>query len=103
MAKVLTRTHTANEPIVKQWNKARSAHWVTPPNGSSVLEIQTTHDPSVFKDVPPEKNYLIPPFHWHWTQEEYFTLKSGRFFFNYEGKITPYTSSQGRIVSNEPL
>ncbi len=30
-----------------------------------------------WKDVPVEKNYLIPPYHWHWYQEEYFDVKKG--------------------------
>ncbi|KAF2227027.1 hypothetical protein BDZ85DRAFT_230887 [Elsinoe ampelina] len=71
------RTPSAHIDELTQWNGARSTKWVTPPDGKSVLEIQTTHRPQDFKDVPDDKNVLIPPFHWHWYQEEQFFIRQG--------------------------
>jgi hypothetical protein len=77
MAFHVKRSKTADHESLTQWNGARSTKWVTPPEGKSVLEIQTTHDPEMFKNVPDSENVLIPPYHWHWYQEETFTVTQG--------------------------
>lgn len=98
MAKPFKRSHTANNAVLAQFGNERSSHWETPANGSSVHEVQITHNPSAFRDVPKEKNYLTPPYHWHWYQEEYFDIKSGRFLVNYEGKVIGYDKTAGRVT-----
>ena len=42
-----------------------------------MLEIQKQYNVSQWKDVPADKNYNIPPPHWHWYQDEYFEIKKG--------------------------
>jgi hypothetical protein len=77
MTPQLKRSHTAHFEALEQWNGGRTTRWAKPPAGSSVMEIQTTHNPSQFKDVPNDKNYLIPPYHWHWYQDENFDIIQG--------------------------
>jgi hypothetical protein len=58
------RTDTSMLDTLKQYNGIRSTRWVIPPpEGKSVLEIQTTHTPMKLKSVPEGKNYLTPPYH----------------------------------------
>jgi hypothetical protein len=77
MAPQLKRSQTAQQDILVVYAGARSSQWVLPPEGKSVLEIQKAYNPSQWKDVPAEKNFLIPPYHWHWYQDEYFEIKKG--------------------------
>jgi hypothetical protein len=71
------RSETAQLDSVSQMNGIRSTKWVRPPQGRSVLEIQTTHRPRDLQKVPENLNYLTPPLHWHWYQDEYFNIKEG--------------------------
>jgi hypothetical protein len=58
------RTDTSKLDTLQQYNGIRSTRWVIPPpEGKSVLEIQTTHTPMKLKSVPEGKNYLTPPYH----------------------------------------
>jgi len=100
MAFHVKRTKTAHLEELSQWNGARTTKWLTPPDGKSVLEIQTIHSPEMFKNVPLAENLLIPPYHWHWYQEEFFTVTQGRYIFTLEGKdqiITPESPQPTRI------
>jgi len=73
------RSNTAHLDTLTQYNGVRSTRWVTPPEGKSVLEIQTTHTPTAMhpSKVPEKLNYLTPPYHWHWYQDEFFLVKEG--------------------------
>jgi hypothetical protein len=58
------RTDTSKQDTLQQYNGIRSTRWVLPPpDGKSVLEIQTTHTPMALQKVPEGKNYLTPPYH----------------------------------------
>jgi hypothetical protein len=60
----ISRTQTSHLDTLTQYNGLRSTRWVLPPpEGKSVLEIQTTHDPRALQKVPVGKNYLTPPYH----------------------------------------
>lgn len=80
------RTKTADLPVLEQYRGIRSTKWVKPPQGKSVLELQTTHTPTALQKIPEKLNYLTPPPHWHWYQDEYFHVKEGRYIFTLEGK-----------------
>lgn len=71
------RSQTAELDTLKQYNGLRTTTWERPPDGKSVLEIQTTHDPTALQKVPTSLNYLTPPYHWHWYQDEFFHVKEG--------------------------
>jgi hypothetical protein len=58
-------------------NGARTTTWPLPQEGRSVLEVQVIRNAAEWKDVPVERNRLIPPYHWHWYQTEYFDIKKG--------------------------
>lgn len=73
----VTRTKTSHKNPLPQYNGARTTRWEKPEGGSTVLEISTTWNPAQWKDIPIEKNLLIPPYHWHWYQDEYFKVVSG--------------------------
>lgn len=77
MATLIKRSRTCDHDELTVEGGARTTRWVFPPIGNSVLEIQTTHNPSQFKDIPRDKNLLIPPYHWHWYQDEYFKITKG--------------------------
>ncbi|KAF4554752.1 Hypothetical protein D9617_3g018200 [Elsinoe fawcettii] len=98
----IKRTPSSQDDELFQWNGARSTRWVTPPDGKSVLEIQTTHRPWDFKDVPDDKNVLIPPFHWHWYQEEQFYIREGRYLFTLESRTFPVSSTDPQPVRIPP-
>ncbi|PSK59343.1 hypothetical protein B9Z65_3667 [Elsinoe australis] len=98
----IKRTPSSQDEELYQWNRARSTKWATPQDGKSVLEIQTTHTPEVFKDVPDDKNVLIPPYHWHWYQEEQFYIRQGRYLFTLEGVTTPVSASDPQPVIIPP-
>jgi hypothetical protein len=60
----IKRTDTSKLDTLQQYNGIRSTRWVTPPpEGKSVLEVQTTHTPMALQKVPEGKNYLTPPYH----------------------------------------
>ena len=71
------KSKTVHKTPLAQYDGARTTLWEIPKEGSTVREIQTTWNPAQWNDVPIEKNYLIPPFHWHWYQDEYFKITSG--------------------------
>ena len=89
------RTDTAKPDTLTQYKGIRSIPWVRPPEGLSVLEIQTTHTPTTLQIVPDDNNYLTPPYHseeerlqqgrwktdrvWsgHWYQDEFFHINEG--------------------------
>lgn len=56
---------------------ARTTTWLVPEARRSVREVQVFHKPGAYKDLPDGRNPLIPPPHWHWYQEEYFTVTQG--------------------------
>lgn len=57
------RTDTSSLETLQQYNGLRTTRWVQPPQGRSVLEIQTTHRPTELQKVPEGKNFLTPPYH----------------------------------------
>lgn len=91
------RTNTANSSHLVSCDGARTTHWQTPRSGNSVLEIQTYPDSSkvtkaqraqlgrntqkIARAVIPLYNGIDvnsdPPVHFHWYQEEYFTVTQG--------------------------
>lgn len=71
----LTRSKTAESSSLVSCDGARSTTWQTPPSGLSVLEIQTYPDSSAI--TPTQRGQLVPPYHWHWYQEENFTVTQG--------------------------
>ena len=75
----IKRTLTSQQSTLAVYDGARTSTWLLPPEGRSVLEVQVIKNAAQWKDVPVEKNYLIPPYHWHWYQEEYFDVKKGYF------------------------
>lgn len=77
MATTLKKTRTSNQETLSVYSGNRTTTWPPAPPGHSTLEIQRTFDPTRWKDVPVDKNYLVPPYHWHWYQDEYFDIKKG--------------------------
>jgi hypothetical protein len=59
----IKRSQTSQLETLQQYGGIRSTRWVQPPQGKSVLEIQTTHLPTALQKVPDGKNYLTPPYH----------------------------------------
>jgi len=74
----IIRTTTSQQETLVVYGGARTSAWLLPPEGRSVLEVQVIKNAADWKDVPVEKNYCIPPYHWHWYQEEYFDVKKGQ-------------------------
>jgi hypothetical protein len=60
------RSQTSKLETLQQYKGIRSTRWAQPPQGKSVLEIQTTHTPTALQKVPEGKNYLTPPYHCTW-------------------------------------
>jgi len=60
----IKRSQTSHLETLQQYNGLRTTRWVLPPpQGKSVLEIQTTHTPTALQKVAEGKNYLTPPYH----------------------------------------
>ncbi|KFY48678.1 hypothetical protein V495_01097 [Pseudogymnoascus sp. VKM F-4514 (FW-929)] len=78
-------------------NGARTTTWPLPQEGRSVLEVQVIRNAAEWKDVPAEKNRLIPPYHWHWYQTEYFDIKKG-FIFTVEGQEKRYDATAPTVI-----
>jgi hypothetical protein len=62
----IKRSQTSKLDTLQQYGGIRSTRWVQPPQGKSVLEIQTTHTPTALQKVPDGKNFLTPPYHCKW-------------------------------------
>ncbi|TKA79835.1 hypothetical protein B0A55_02783 [Friedmanniomyces simplex] len=92
------RSNTAQLDTLTQNNGVRSTRWVRPAEGKSVLEIQTTHTPMELQKIPDGLNYLTPPPHWHWYQDEYFHVKEGRYIFTLEGQDKVVSASDPQPV-----
>ncbi|KAI5367963.1 Putative rmlC-like cupin domain superfamily, rmlC-like jelly roll protein [Septoria linicola] len=89
----IKRTRTKDQKPMIQYNGIRSTIWATPEPGKSVREIQTTHTPTKLQEIPDELNYLTPPPHWHWYQDEYFYITEGRYIFTLEGQDKTISAS----------
>ncbi|KAH8885842.1 hypothetical protein GQ53DRAFT_845243 [Thozetella sp. PMI_491] len=98
MARGLKRTHTAQAEVLQLHNGARTSTWLLPQDGRSVLEVQVIRNAAEWKDIPNDKNPLIPPYHWHWKQDEYFDIKKGRFIFTIEGKEVTRDETSPTVV-----
>lgn len=48
--------------------------------------------------MPLESRPLIPPYHWHWYQDETFNIVQGRFIFTLEGRNLRRSAQDGPIV-----
>jgi hypothetical protein len=77
MAPQLQRSVTAQQEVLNTAGGARLSSWALPAKNNSVLEIQKYYNPAQWKRVPPNKQILVPPPHWHWHQTEYFDIKKG--------------------------
>jgi len=97
MATALKRSVTSSGFSLTVHNGARTTHWELPSPKQSVREIQRIHDPGRFKDTPDASNPLIPPYHWHWCQNESFHITQGRFIFTLEGKDTIKSPADGVV------
>lgn len=73
----IRRSNVAQDDALKQYNGLRTTRWERPPDGKSVLEIQTTQSGTAVQKIPKNLNYLTPPYHWHWYQTEYFNITEG--------------------------
>ena len=71
------RTPSAQNKQLTLHNGARTTTWLVPKSRRSVREVQVFHKPDAYKYLPDDQNPLIPPPHWHWYQEEYFTVTQG--------------------------
>lgn len=71
------RSNVSEKETLVQYNGIRSTRWVRPNNGNSVREVQTTHRPQDLQKIAADVNYLTPPYHWHWYQEENFYVMKG--------------------------
>ncbi|KAK0842655.1 hypothetical protein LTR91_025169 [Friedmanniomyces endolithicus] len=80
------RSNVAHTGTLTQHNGIRSVWWESPAEGNSVRELQTTHTPTAMQKPSNKLNYLTPPLHWHWYQEEFFHVTEGRYIFTLEGK-----------------
>ncbi|KAL5414154.1 hypothetical protein PMIN04_009136 [Paraphaeosphaeria minitans] len=89
--------------VSKPKRGARTTTWLVPEARRSVREIQVFHKPGAYEHLPDSQNPLIPPPHWHWYQEEYFTVLQGRFIFTLEGKRIPVTPNDPQPVAIPPL
>lgn len=69
------RTKTAESDSLVSCDGARTTKWQTPRPGNSVLEIQTYPDSS--KITKAQREILVPPYHYHWLQKEFFTVTQG--------------------------
>jgi len=99
MATLLTRTNTSQSLSLTVHNGARTSTWSVPASkDDSVEEHQVIHDPARYKDIPLSQNPLVPPYHWHWSQDEYFQIKRGSFIFTLEGVDTIYTSTSPQPI-----
>jgi len=96
------RSIVKDEEELTQCNGIRSTRWERPKDGNSVLEVQTTHSPTALQKIPADQNYMNPPYHWHWYQEEHFTVKEGRFIFTLEGKDVIKTASDPQPIRIPP-
>ncbi|SMR50978.1 unnamed protein product [Zymoseptoria tritici ST99CH_1E4] len=92
------RTETKHQDPLKQYRGIRSTTWATPAPGKSVREIQTTHTPTALQKIPDNLNYLTPPPHWHWYQDEYFHIKEGRYIFTLEGITTTLSATSPQPI-----
>ena len=70
------RSNVASKGEISVRDGLRTSRWVRPAEGNSVLEIQTYTNPSEVAKIP-KGHELDPPYHWHWYQEEYFTIRQG--------------------------
>jgi len=99
MATLITRTNTSQSLALSVHNGVRTTTWSVPSSkDESVEETQVIHDPGRYKGVPLSENPLVPPYHWHWNQDEYFHIKRGRFIFTLEGTDTTYSSTSPQPI-----
>jgi hypothetical protein len=68
----LQRSVAAQQEVLNTAGGARLSSWALPAENNSVLD-----NPAQWKRVPPNKQILVPPPHWHWHQTEYFDIKKG--------------------------
>jgi mannose-6-phosphate isomerase-like protein (cupin superfamily) len=85
-------SHPFKRSLVSQHEKlvlqdgTQITRWELPAPNESIREIMRIPDPGRFKGIPASENFVIPPYHWHWYQDEYFHISAGRFIFTLEGK-----------------
>lgn len=77
MTPKIKRSLTSQFETLVSYGGARTSFWPLPEEGRSVLEVHVIRNAAEWKDVPVAENHLIPPYHWHWYQTEYFEVKKG--------------------------
>ncbi|KAH8811277.1 hypothetical protein F5884DRAFT_269711 [Xylogone sp. PMI_703] len=97
MSLKIKRSQTAHEETLITHDGAGSSTWLLPEEGYSVLERRFIRNAAEWKNVPIDKNPLVPPYHWHWYQTEYFNIKKGRFVFLVEGQEFVYDETSPKI------
>ncbi|MCJ1369801.1 hypothetical protein MMC20_001013 [Loxospora ochrophaea] len=79
------RTQICHLEVLSVQHASYIVRWANPGNSQTVHEIASV-DPTYKRGAPDSENYIIPPMHWHWYQDEFFTIKRGAFIFTLEGK-----------------
>ena len=101
MAKNFKRSSTAHLDELSFQDGARVTRWPPLPNNSTVHVIEKI-DPSYARGKPISENPIIPPYHWHWYQDEFFTPLKGSFIFTLEGQDIKRSATDGKGVIRIP-
>ena len=101
MAKTFKRSSTAQLEELSFQGGARVTRWPTPSKGTTVHVVEKI-DPSYARGKPLSENPIIPPYHWHWYQDEFFTIKHGSFIFTLEGQDIKRSATDGKGVVRIP-
>ena len=90
------RSSTATSSSLSLHSGARIVRWARPSPDATVHEIESIN-PRYKAGLPLSENYIIPPYHWHWHQDEIFRVTQGTFLFKLEGVETRKTAADGEI------
>lgn len=85
MATHIKRTQTSHQEVLILHGGARVVSWARPGKDISVHEIEHL-DPAYGRGRPLGLNFIRPPYHWHWYQDEFFVIKQGTIIFTLEGR-----------------
>jgi len=92
-----TRSHTANDKEIVIYGGAARHYWKKPVAGDS-LAMVIHLEPKYNAHLPPHKNPVNPPYHWHYRQREDFKIEQGSVIFTLEGKDIVKTKEDGIIT-----
>lgn len=96
----LKRTLTANKADIVTYGGAVWHQW-HPLTADHSLSMTVHLDPSFNAHLPPSKNPVNPPYHWHYRQREDFQVQTGAIIFTLDGKDIVKTKADG-IISVYP-